>query len=106
MCYLSVIVSPPLCRSYWRIKGDVSEAIACLRHAIHFAPSEMRPYGLLALANVLHRSHQSEDAATLLEEAAVTSVAGSAAVHFSLGNVYATLLRFEELVAHRYTFLE
>ena len=40
---------------YWRVKGDPSNAIECLRRAIHYAPDPAADVGYLGLANVLHR---------------------------------------------------
>ena len=40
---------------YWRVIGDPSNAIECLRRAIHYAPDKTADVGFVGLANVLHR---------------------------------------------------
>ena len=40
---------------YWRVKGDPSNALECLRRAIHYAPDRTADVGYLGVANVLHR---------------------------------------------------
>ena len=40
---------------YWRVKGDPSNALECLRRAVHFAPDDARGVGFVGVANVLHR---------------------------------------------------
>ena len=40
---------------YWRVIGDPSNAIECLRRAVHYAPSGAKDVGYIGLANVLHR---------------------------------------------------
>jgi len=96
--------------TFWRISGHASRAIECLRHAYALADPRHKYMPVLGLANVLHRSQKSEDAAGLLSTAAFKSLdesssassdtsvhkKNSAAVHFTLGNVHATLLNFNE----------
>ncbi len=48
--------------NYWRLRGKAKESVDCLRKAIYYAPVQYKHIGLLALANVFHRSHNSEDA--------------------------------------------
>ena len=57
---------------YWRLKGEAYEAVECLRRALHFGlgggADQAGPTSLVSLANVLHHSLRSEDAATVLGE--------------------------------------
>ena len=48
-----------LASNYWRILGKPKEAIECLRKSIYSAPIHYKHLGLLSLANVFHRSHNS-----------------------------------------------
>ena len=41
---------------YWRVKGQASEAVQCLRHSLYYAPREMKDIPLVSLANILHRA--------------------------------------------------
>ena len=52
--------------TFWRISGHASRAIECLRHAYALADPRHKYMPVLGLANVLHRSQKSEDAAGLL----------------------------------------
>ena len=55
--------------NYWRVVGNVQEAVLCLRNAAALAPEQSRHLGLLGLANVCHRTHHSDEAITLLHRA-------------------------------------
>ena len=52
--------------NYWRIAGRPKEAIDCLRKTIFYAPIQFKHHGLLSLANVFHRTHNSLDAVSSL----------------------------------------
>ena len=41
---------------YWRMKGNLNEAVECLRRALHFSPENYKDVALVSLANILHRS--------------------------------------------------
>ena len=47
---------------YWRVKGDPSNALECLRRAIHYAPDKAADVGYLGMANVLHRVNYLNEA--------------------------------------------
>lgn len=79
--------------NFWRILGKPQEAIECLRRSIHLAPIHYKHLALLSLANVFHRTHNSQDAVTTLE-LALKYAPSNPALHFTLGNVYATLMQF------------
>jgi hypothetical protein len=53
-------MSTLLAANYWRIRGKPKEAIECLRKSINSAPVQFKHLGLLSLANVFHRSHNSQ----------------------------------------------
>jgi len=83
---------------YWRMKGEAFESIECLRRALHFGPTtEARPVSLVSLGNVLHQSQRSEDAAKVLEMAVDFDPLNSAA-HYTLGNVYASLMKYNKSI--------
>ncbi len=81
--------------NYWRLRGKAKEAVDCLRKVIHYAPVQFKHIGLLSLANVFHRSHNSEDAIEVLK-LAVRYAPKNPALHFTMGNVYATIFKFNE----------
>ncbi|ESN97218.1 hypothetical protein HELRODRAFT_193306 [Helobdella robusta] len=80
---------------YWRMRGNASQAVECLRRALHLAPRQFRDIPLLSLANVLHQSHWPRDAAVVLH-AALDANNYCGACHFTLGNVYAVLVEFNK----------
>ena len=49
-----------LASNFWRILGKPKEAIDCLRKSIYSAPVNYKHLGLLSLANVFHRTHNSQ----------------------------------------------
>ena len=81
--------------NYWRIIGKPHEAIECQKKALHLAPMIWKFSALLSMANVLHRSHHSEDAVSILKNA-IDITPDNPALHFTLGNIQATLLNFNE----------
>ena len=82
-----------LASNYWRILGKPKEAVMCLRKCINSAPVNYKHLGLLSLANVFHRTHNSQDAIATLE-LALKYTPENPAIHFTMGNVYATLMQF------------
>ncbi len=68
--------------NYWRVVGNVNEALVCLRNAIILAPEESRQIGLLGLANVCHRTHHSDEAISVLLKA----------IQYSPGNLFCIFL--------------
>ena len=81
--------------NYWRIIGNPHEAIECQKKALHLAPRIWKFAALLSMANILHRTHHSEDAVTVLHKA-IEITPDNPALHFTLGNIQATLLNFNE----------
>ncbi|XP_071830867.1 tetratricopeptide repeat protein 17-like isoform X2 [Apostichopus japonicus] len=73
---------------FWRIKGNSKEVIECSRRALHFSKQKDKNIALLNMANVLHRSHQSSDAAILVQSA-MESGEDMEVLYFMLGNVLA-----------------
>jgi len=80
---------------YWRIKGDVEKAVECLRHSLHFAPTQMRDMPLIALANILHRSGLYNDA-IIAANSALEISPSLVVTHFTLANIYASKMDFEK----------
>ena len=83
--------------NYWRILGHPSEAIQCQQKAFHLSPKIWKFSALLSMANVFHRTHNSDDAVTVLQKA-IELAPENPALYFTLGNVQATLLNFNESV--------
>ena len=86
-----------LASSFWRVLGKPVEAIDCLRKAVYYAPIQFKYYGLLSLANIYHRTHNSLDAVAALE-LAVNYSPDEYILHYTLGNVYATLMQFNNSI--------
>merc|ERR1711935_1205210 len=82
-----------LASNFWRILGKPKEAIDCLRKSIYSAPVNYKHLGLLSLANVFHRTHNSQDAITTLD-LALKYAPENPAIFFTMGNVHATLMQF------------
>ena len=85
--------------NYWRIIGKPAEAIDCQKKALHLAPQNWKFSALLSMANVLHRAHHSDDAVILLRKA-IQITPDNPAIYFTLGNIQATLLNFNESAAN------
>ena len=83
--------------TYWQVVGNSPKAIECLRQSIFLASEDAKFMPLLSLGNVLHRARYSEDAAVVLALAEAYGGQHSN-VYFTLGNVHATLLNFNESV--------
>jgi len=41
------------------MKGNLNEAVECLRRALHFSPENFKDVALVSLANILHRLEQN-----------------------------------------------
>jgi tetratricopeptide (TPR) repeat protein len=82
---------------YWRIKGDPYHVIECLRRALHFSPRLHKDVALISLANVLHRSRYSNEAAIVVHAALEVSRELNVN-HFTLGNIYAVLAEYNKSV--------
>jgi len=79
---------------YWRIVGNSFNAVECLRRALHYSPRQHKDLALVSLANVLHRSKFSLDAAILMH-AALEVTSDFDIVYFTLGNIYGALNQFD-----------
>ncbi|MCL4120592.1 UNVERIFIED_CONTAM: hypothetical protein GTU68_050944 [Idotea baltica] len=86
-----------LAAQFWKVKGNTRQAIECIRRAIYFSTREYRYIPLFHLGNILHRSHESEDAAIVLHMA-LDHHKRSAIIHEMLGCVYATVGYYNESV--------
>ncbi|KAF8764787.1 Tetratricopeptide repeat protein 17 like protein [Argiope bruennichi] len=80
---------------YWRIHGNATNAIECVRRALHFSPREYKDVTLINMGNILHLSHMSEEAAIVVH-AAVDIAPNNAICHFTLGNIYAVLADYNK----------
>ncbi|XP_035208344.1 tetratricopeptide repeat protein 17-like [Stegodyphus dumicola] len=80
---------------YWRVRGNASNAIECIRRALHYSPREYKYVALLSLGNILHHTHLSEEAAIVVH-AAVDIAPDIAVSHFTLGNIYAVLADYNK----------
>jgi len=69
-------------------------AVECLRRALHYSPRQHKDLALVSLANVLHRSKYSLDAAILMH-AALEVTSDFDIVYFTLGNIYGALNQFD-----------
>lgn len=82
---------------YWRAKGNTENAVECVRRALHYSPGSFKYVALISLANILHHSHLSEEAA-IVAHAAVDFGSDIAMCHFTLGNIYAVLADYNKSV--------
>ena len=82
---------------YWRIKGEPYHVLECLRRALHFSPRMQKDVALISLANVLHRTRYSNEAAIVVHAALDVSKELNVN-HFTLGNVYAVLAEYNKSV--------
>eukprot|EP00041_Stephanoeca_diplocostata_P037531 m.1423232 g.1423232 ORF g.1423232 m.1423232 type:complete len:1670 (-) comp25056_c0_seq2:757-5766(-) len=58
---------------FWRVRGNVSQAVTCLQHAIVMAPHDYRDVGMVQLGNLLYRAERFKDAQILVEAALLTT---------------------------------
>lgn len=74
---------------YWRIEGKSQNALDCLRHALHYAPANMKDLALVSIANIFHRVGMYDDAATIAKMA-IEITPQLVINHFTLANVYSS----------------
>ena len=79
---------------YWRVKGQASEAVQCLRHSLYYAPRNMKDIPLVSLANILHRAGLYNDALIATNMALEISPKFTV-THFTMANIYASKVKFE-----------
>uniref|UniRef100_A0A183J5T8 TPR_REGION domain-containing protein n=1 Tax=Soboliphyme baturini TaxID=241478 RepID=A0A183J5T8_9BILA len=86
---------------YWRVVGNSSMAIQCLRHSILHAPYNMKvtsqcrlDLGLISLANVYHQNGWLHSA-LIAAGAAMRISPKFVVVHFTLANIYAALVSIQ-----------
>jgi tetratricopeptide (TPR) repeat protein len=88
---------------YWRARGNMQNAVECIRRALHFSPRHAADIAYLNLANVLHRSDMSSDAIVPLGQAIEISP-DTSILHYTLGNVYVSMAKFNESISeYRYS---
>ena len=72
---------------YWRVRGQASEAVQCLRHSLYYAPREMKDVPLVSLANILHRAGLYNDA-LIVTNMALEIAPKVVVTHFTMANIY------------------
>jgi tetratricopeptide (TPR) repeat protein len=82
---------------YWRIRGEPSQAVECLRRALHLSPRQHKDVALISLGNLLHRGHFSNEAAIVVHAALDVSQELNVN-HFTLGNIYAVLAEYNKSI--------
>lgn len=75
---------------YWRVMGNATQAIECLRRAFYHAPSDHKDLALIGLGNVLHRALHSVDAITVVQMA-IQIAPKNALSHFTMATILAAL---------------
>ena len=82
--------------NYWRVKGNTQHSIECFRKALHI--SSDHPDLLLNLARVLFNLQFYDDAVFLAKRSLHMKASESQAwlQHFTLGEVYKALEKYEE----------
>uniref|UniRef100_A0A914ZLD2 Tetratricopeptide repeat protein 17 n=2 Tax=Parascaris univalens TaxID=6257 RepID=A0A914ZLD2_PARUN len=69
---------------YWRIRGEASNAVECLRRSLHYSTQQKRAGVMFALGNMLHRAGHSLDAIVLYQ--LVLAEIDDAFVHMALAD--------------------
>lgn len=94
---------------YWRVKGDAANAIKCLRHSLNSSPQEMRvrhlylpaltlmqcfqDVAMVSLASIYLQAGFVHSALVVGGEALKISPDSVVAIHFTLANIYAAMVR-------------
>ena len=79
-------VSLNIAALYWRVEGNATQAIECLRRAFLYSSSPNKDVALVSIANVLHLSGFTIDAVTMMQMA--IQVAPKMALnHFTMANI-------------------
>jgi len=74
---------------YWRVEGNATQALECLRRAFLHSGSAQKDMSLIGIANVLHLSGHTIDAVTVMQMA--IQVAPKMALnHFTMANILNT----------------
>jgi tetratricopeptide (TPR) repeat protein len=74
---------------YWRVEGNATQALECLRRAFYHSGSSQKDVSLVSIANVLHLSGHTIDAVTAMQMA--IQVAPKMAInHFTMANILYT----------------
>ncbi|EDQ89995.1 uncharacterized protein MONBRDRAFT_24983 [Monosiga brevicollis MX1] len=85
---------------YWRIVGNGTEALECVRLALHHAPLQRKDAAFVSAANVLHRTGLLENATQLAKFALLCNGTQRSIPHFTLANVYAAQGQYDEAELH------
>ena len=78
---------------YWRVKGQTTEAVECLRHSLYYAPRNMKDIPLVSLANILHRAGLYNDA-LIATNMALEISPKFVVTHFTMANIYVSKVSF------------
>jgi len=81
---------------YWRVKGQASEAVQCLRHSLYYAPREMKDIPLVSLANILHRAGLYNDA-LIVTNMALEISPQVVVTHFTMANIFVSKVNIVHL---------
>ena len=79
---------------YWRVKGQTTEAVQCLRHSLYYAPRTMKDIPLVSLANILHRAGLYNDA-LIATNMALEISPKFVVTHFTMANIYVSKVIFK-----------
>ncbi|EFO83840.1 hypothetical protein CRE_14895 [Caenorhabditis remanei] len=89
---------------YWRVTGNAENAMGCLRCALHTAPPHMRDVALVSLANICHQAGLL-NSALISAGAALSASPRLVAIHFTLGNIYASIGDYQRALNFYYSTL-
>uniref|UniRef100_A0A1I7UK78 TPR_REGION domain-containing protein n=1 Tax=Caenorhabditis tropicalis TaxID=1561998 RepID=A0A1I7UK78_9PELO len=89
---------------YWRVTGNAENAMGCLRCALHTAPPHMRDVALVSLANICHQAGLL-NSALVFAGAALSTSPRLVAIHFTLGNIYASIGDYQRALNFYYSTL-
>lgn len=83
---------------YWRLEGNTSAAVECIRRALHFSPEKTKDVALVNLANVLHQADFTKNASVVLLHALDISGGKDYVNYYHLGNMFASMGNFNRSI--------
>lgn len=89
---------------YWRVEGNLTMAIQCLRHALNNAPYHMRDLALVSMANVYHQAGQLHSG-LITAGAALHLSPRFVVIHFTLANIYSAMGDLDHAMRFYYSTL-
>lgn len=83
---------------YWRLEGNTSAAVECIRRALHFSPETSKDIALVNLAEILYQSDYTENATVVLLHAQDINGGKNYLNWYHLGNMFASIGSFNRSI--------